>query len=199
MTLDLVALRAHFAGDTVVPDTIYGDQGTRPGAAELVPASVLVPIITRPSELTVMLTRRTARLRAHSGQIAFPGGRAESWDANPEATALRETVEEVGLDAGRIELLGRLADYHTRTGYRITPVVGLVTPPLDLRPDAGEVDEVFEVPLSFVLDPRNHQLRAREVQGKTVHFFAIPYAGYYIWGATAGMLVNLYRFLSAGA
>lgn len=195
--LDLAALRRRFTSGAAPPDTLYGDQGTRPAAPTATPASVLVPIVARASELTVLLTRRTAHLRDHSGQIAFPGGRAEARDPSAEATALREAAEEVGLDAARVEVLGRLSDYHTRTGYRITPVVGLVTPPIELRPDADEVDEVFEVPLSFLLDPRNHQLHAREVSGAPVRYFAIPYGGYYIWGATAGMLVNLYRFLAA--
>ncbi len=197
--LDLARLRRRFAGGSPPGDTIYGDQGMRPEASALQPASVLVPIVARPVQLTVLLTRRSAQLRDHSGQIAFPGGRAEPRDATPEATALRETSEEVGLDPARVEVLGRLSDYHTRTGYRVTPVVGVLTPPFDLRPDAFEVDEVFEVPLSFLLDARNHQRHSRELQGRTVSYFAIPYAEYYIWGATAGMLVNLYRFLAAAA
>jgi 8-oxo-dGTP pyrophosphatase MutT (NUDIX family) len=197
--LDVARLRRKFSDGAIPPDMLYGDQGVRPAAQDLLPASVLVPIVARPEALTVLMTRRTAHLRDHSGQIAFPGGRAEPHDATPEATALREASEEVGLDPARVELLGRLADYHTRTGYRVTPIVGVVTLPFELRPDSDEVDEVFEVPLSFLLDPRNHLRHAREFQGSTVHYFAIPYGGYYIWGATAGMLVNLYRYLAAGA
>ena len=146
----------------------------------------------------MLFTRRTAHLKSHSGQISFPGGRAEAHDPTPERTALRETWEEIGLPAERIELLGRLSDYHTRTGYRITPVVGVVQPPFDLLPDANEVAEVFEVPLAFLLDARNHQRHSREFQGQQRHYFAIPYEDYYIWGATAGMLVNLHRYLSDG-
>ena len=198
MELDVTRLRSRFASGAAPAETIYGDQGARPAARELVPASVLVPIVAHPAALTVLLTRRTAHLRDHSGQIAFPGGRAEPRDRTPEATALREAREEIGLDPARVELIGRLSDYHTRTGFRVTPVVGVVTPPFDLRPDADEVDAVFEVPLAFLLDPRNHQRHSREIQGRTVHYFAIPYAEHYIWGATAGMLVNLYRTL-AGA
>jgi 8-oxo-dGTP pyrophosphatase MutT (NUDIX family) len=197
--LDVARLRRKFSDGAIPPDMLYGDQDVRPAAQDLLPASVLVPIVARPEALTVLMTRRTAHLRDHSGQIAFPGGRAEPHDATPEATALREASEEVGLDPGRVELLGRLADYHTRTGYRVTPIVGVVMPPLELQPDSDEVDEVFEVPLSFLLDPRNHLRHAREFQGRTVHYFAIPYSGYYIWGATAGMLVNLYRYLAASA
>ena len=193
---DPAILRQNFARPDVHFVTIYGDQGVRPEASELTPASVLVPIVLREAEATVLFTRRTAHLKNHSGQISFPGGRAEPEDPSPEHTALRETFEEIGLAAERVELLGRLGDYHTRTGYRITPVVGLVTPPFELSPDGHEVDEVFEVPLAFLLDPANHQRHSREFQGETRHFFAIPWRDYYIWGATAGMLVNLQRRLS---
>lgn len=193
---DPAILRQSFASPDVHFVTIYGDQGARPEASELTPASVLVPIVLREAEPTVLFTRRTAHLKNHSGQISFPGGRAEPEDPSPEHTALRETFEEIGLAAERVELLGRLGDYHTRTGYRITPVIGLVTPPFELSPDGHEVDEVFEVPLAFLLDPANHQRHAREFQGETRQFFAIPWRDYYIWGATAGMLVNLQRRLS---
>lgn len=196
MPIDADALRRRFARAEPPRDTIYGDQGARAEAAELTAASVLVPIVLREAGLTVLFTRRTAELKNHSGQISFPGGRAEPDDPGPEHTALRETQEEIGLADERIELLGRLADYHTRTGYRITPVVGLVTPPFELTPDPHEVDEVFEVPLPFLLDPANHQRHAREFQGEIRHFFAIPWGEYYIWGATAGMLVNLHRLVS---
>jgi 8-oxo-dGTP pyrophosphatase MutT (NUDIX family) len=181
-------------------EMLYGDQGMdAERAAARRPASVLVPIVTRPDELTVLLTRRTERLKDHSGQIAFPGGRAEPGDADAEATALREAREEIGLDPARVEPLGRLPEYHTRTGFRVTPVVALVAPPFELRLDAHEVAEAFEVPLSFLLDPGNHQRHARELQGRQVPFYAIPYRDYYIWGATAGMLVNLYRTLARAA
>ena len=194
--IDLEWLRRRFA-QAIATDTIYGDQGVRPGAENLHAASVLVPIVARAEEPTVLFTQRTAHLKNHSGQISFPGGRAEDSDASPELTALRETWEEVGLPAERIEILGRLSEYHTRTGYRITPVVGIVQLPFELAPDANEVAEVFEVPLSFLLDERNHQRHAREFQGEQRHFFAIPYQDRYIWGATAGMLVNLSRYLSS--
>ena len=157
---------------------------------------MLVPIVLREAGLTVLFTRRPAHLKSHSGQISFPGGRAEPQDPGPEETALRETREEIGLAGEYIELLGRLGDYHTRTGYRITPVVGLVTPPFELKPDPDEVDEVFEVPLPFLLDPGNLRRHSRKIQGEVRHFFAIPWGDYYIWGATAGMLVNLHRLLA---
>lgn len=170
-----------------------------PGAEQIVPltaASVLLPIVLHGQELTVLFTQRTAHLRSHSGQVSFPGGRAELHDPSPEHTALRETHEEIGLPAERVEVIGRLPQYCTRTGYCITPVVGVVRPPLELIPDSREVDEVFEVPLSFLLDPRNHQRHSREWQGQTRWFFAIPFGSRYIWGATAGMLVNFYRTLA---
>lgn len=189
-------LRRRFCAAGAPGAPLYGDQGTDAGrAAARRPASVLVPILARPEALTVLLTRRTAHLREHSGQISFPGGRVEPGDGSAEATALRETREEIGLDPQRVELLGKLSDYHTRTGFRVTPVVGLVSPPFELRLDAHEVDAAFEVPLSFLLDPANHQRHAREIQGRTVHYFAIAYGEHFIWGATAGMLVNLYRHL----
>jgi 8-oxo-dGTP pyrophosphatase MutT (NUDIX family) len=197
LELDAVWLRQHFAAAGVPRETLYGDQGTDAGrAAARRPASVLVPIVQRPLELMVLLTRRTAHLKSHSGQIAFPGGRAEPHDASPEATALREAEEEVGLAPRYVEVLGRLSDYHTRTDFRVTPVVGLVAPEFELRLDAHEVEEAFEVPLSFLLDPAHHERHWREFQGRRVTYYAIPYHDYYIWGATAGMLVNLYRFLA---
>jgi 8-oxo-dGTP pyrophosphatase MutT (NUDIX family) len=196
IVLDPDALRRRFAAGAPV-EMLYGDQGIdAERAAARRRASVLVPIVMRPDALTVLFTRRTEHLKTHSGQIAFPGGGAEPGDASPEATALRETHEEIGLDPARVELLGRLSDYHTRTDYRVTPVVGVVAPPFELRLDAREVDEAFEVPLAFLLDPANHQRRQREFQGRTVAFYAIPYRDHYIWGATAGMLVNLYRHLA---
>jgi 8-oxo-dGTP pyrophosphatase MutT (NUDIX family) len=128
--------------------------------------------------------------------VSFPGGRVEPGDASAEFTALREAEEEIGLAAGRVEILGRLPDYRTRTGFRVTPVIGLATPPLELKPDAREVAEVFEVPLVFLLDPKNRQRHTRQFQGTTVGYYVFEYQGRVIWGATAGMLVNLYRMLA---
>jgi 8-oxo-dGTP pyrophosphatase MutT (NUDIX family) len=195
--IDVDWLKRHFAEVPASVEPVYGDQDARPDASALRAAAVLVPIVARPEELTVLFTQRTAHLKAHSGQISFPGGRLEEHDESAEAAALRETREEIGLAAAYVEVLGRLADYHTRTGFRVTPVVGVVTPPFDLTLDAYEVDEAFEVPLSFLLDPANHERHSREFQGRTVHYYAIAYRGRYIWGATAGMLVNLYRHLAA--
>jgi 8-oxo-dGTP pyrophosphatase MutT (NUDIX family) len=198
--LDAGWLRRHFAAAGQPGETLYGDQGAEAARAPARrPASVLVPIVQRQEELKVLFTRRTAHLKSHSGQISFPGGRAEPHDASPEATALREAQEEIGLEPRHVEILGKLSDYHTRTDFRVTPVVGLVSPHFELRLDAYEVDEVFEVPLSFLLDPAHHERHWREFQGRRVTYYAIPYRDYYIWGATAGMLVNFYRFLAQPA
>jgi len=175
--------------------SVYGDDDAGRESAAVTPASVLVPIIAHAAELTVLFTQRTAHLRRHSGQVSFPGGRAEAQDPTPEVTALRETHEEIGLPPERVEVLARMPEYLTRTGYRVTPVIGLIAPPLELVPDSREVDEVFEVPLAFLLDPANAQRRTREIEGRTVGYYVFEYEERVIWGATAGMLVNLYRML----
>ncbi|WP_102784352.1 CoA pyrophosphatase [Thalassospira sp. GB04J01] len=161
------------------------------------PAAVLVPLVKRTNGLHVILTRRTDHLSDHAGQISFPGGRQEEFDATIEETALRETEEEIGLNRGHIELIGRIDDYYTVTGYQVTPVIGLVTPPFDLVPDDHEVAEVFEVPLEFILNPGNQKLQTVTFEGTRRRYFAIPYREYYIWGATAGMLVNFSEVLRA--
>ncbi len=196
MEWDVAGLKARLARRTPPAFSVYGDDGAGREAAALTAASVLVPIVAHARELTVLFTQRTTHLKAHSGQVSFPGGRAEPHDASPEFTALREAQEEVGLRPERVEILARLPDYFTRTGFRITPVVGVVVPPLELSPDPREVEEVFEVPLAFLLDPRNHRRQTREWQGQTVGFYEVPYGDRYIWGATAGMIVNLYRHLA---
>lgn len=160
-------------------------------------AAVLVPIIDRPRELTVLLTRRSNELPDHPGQISFPGGGIDAGDADAEAAALREAEEEVGLARRHVTLLGRLDTYLVRTGFSVVPVVGLLHPPFDLRAEVGEVDEIFEVPLAFFLDPANRQLHSRVFRGAERFFYAYPYGDYYIWGATAGMLSNLCDVLRA--
>jgi 8-oxo-dGTP pyrophosphatase MutT (NUDIX family) len=161
----------------------------------LTPAAVLVPLVDRPDGLTVLLTRRTAHLAHHAGQVSFPGGHIEPGDGGPVDTALRETEEEVGLDRRHVEVIGHLDTYVTRTGFVVTPVVAIIHPPFTLSPDAHEVDEAFEVPLAFLLDPSNHQRCSAEFEGVTRHFYAMPYNRHFIWGATAGMLMNLYELL----
>lgn len=194
--LDLDGLRRRLARRPVSASSVYGDDGVGRESSDARPASVLVPIVLRPAELTVLFTQRMPHLRNHSGQVSFPGGRAEPEDPTPEFTALRETEEEIGLSARRIEVLARLPEYFTRTGFRVTPVVGLVAPPLALVPDRREVDEVFEVPLAFLLDPKNHVRETREFEGRTVGYYVIQYEARRIWGATAGMLISLYRHLA---
>lgn len=162
----------------------------------LVPAAVLVPLVDRADGVTVLLTRRSENLAHHAGQISFPGGHIEP-DEGPEEAALRETEEEVGLSRDRVRILGRLDEYITGTGFSVTPIVGLLRPPFEIAPDPLEVAEVFEVPLSFILDPGNHQRHARDLpDGRRRHYYAMPFERYFIWGATAGMLVNLYEVLS---
>ena len=160
-------------------------------------ASVLVPLVARADGLTILLTRRTAHLNNHAGQVSFPGGRAEPGDSSAVDTALRETEEEVGLQRRHVDVLGLLPDYQTGTGYLVTPVVGLVAPPFELRADPSEVDEIFEVPLAFLMDGLNHQRLSAPLAGARRSFYAMPYQRFYIWGATAGMLRNLFHFLRA--
>jgi 8-oxo-dGTP pyrophosphatase MutT (NUDIX family) len=195
LILDVAALRERLQR-RAAPSSVSGDEDVERQVWAVTPASVLVPIVTHAGGLTVLFTQRTAQLRAHSGQVSFPGGRAEPGDASPEFTALRETQEEVGLAPGRVEVIARMPEYLTRTGYRVTPVVGLVAPPLELVPDSREVAEAFEVPLAFLLDSSNHKRETRELAGKQVGFWVMQYGERRIWGATAGMLVNLYRMLA---
>ena len=175
---------------------VYGDDGTEGRDAASTIAAVLIPLLSHPQGLTVLFTQRTPHLRSHSGQVSFPGGRAEPGDANAEFTALREAEEEIGLRPAAVEVLGRLPDYRTRTGYRVTPIVGLLTPPVAFAPDPNEVAEIFEVPLAFLLDERNRQRRTREFQGQQVGYYVFEYGEKMIWGATAGMLVNLHKMLA---
>ncbi len=157
----------------------------------LTPAAVLFPIVIRDGGHTVLLTQRTAHLRDHAGQVSFPGGRVEPDDLSPTFTALRETEEEVGLSREHVEILGFLPEYRTGTGFKVTPVVGLVRPPFDLSLDPFEVAEVFEVPLAFLIDPANHQRHELHYRGALRQYFAMPYGDYFIWGATAGMIRSL--------
>lgn len=160
-------------------------------------AAVLVPLVLRDEGLTILLTRRTDHLTHHPGQISFPGGRTEESDLSPVDTALRETEEEVGLARSHVDIIGSLPDYYTGTGYLVRPVVGLIAPPFELRPDPSEVAEIFEVPLAFLMDGANHQRLSAELPSGRRSFYAMPYQRFYIWGATAGMLRNLFHLLRA--
>ena len=163
-------------------------------------AAVMLPLVMR-DELTLLLTQRTAHLSTHSGQIALPGGKIDPTDADPTAAALRETFEEIGIPPDRIEVLGTLPVYVTGTSFIVTPVVGLVKPGFELVPNAQEVDDVFEVPLSFLMNPLHHRRHAFDFEGVVREWYSMPYQDgdqeRFIWGATAGMLRNFYRLLSA--
>ena len=200
LVLDAVALRARLAD----PGALPGDRPSPEDDLErvartggrVVPAAVLVPIVTHP-EPTILLTLRSARLNSHAGQVSFPGGRMEAGET-PEQTALREAEEEVGLDPALPVLLGRLPPLLTGTGYRVTPVVALLAPPFDLRHDPGEVEEPFEYPLARLLDPAAPERRRQEFRGRMREFWVWPHERHYIWGATASMLVTLAAVLREG-
>jgi 8-oxo-dGTP pyrophosphatase MutT (NUDIX family) len=164
--------------------------------AKPMPAAVLVPIVDRADGLTVLLTQRAADLKHHAGQISFPGGRLEPSDADALEAALRETQEEIGLERAFVEVVGYLPDHLIISGYRVTPVVGFVRPGFELRLDTTEVTEAFEVPLRFVLDPTHHKARRRQLGEGEIEVYDIPYGERNIWGATAGMLMTLYRLLN---
>jgi 8-oxo-dGTP pyrophosphatase MutT (NUDIX family) len=172
------------------------DRVARTGG-RVVPAAVLVPLVLRP-EPSILLTLRSSRLNAHAGQVSFPGGRIEPGET-PEQAALREAAEEVGLDPALPELLGRLPALLTGTGYCVTPVVGLLRPPFELRRDPNEVEEAFEYPLAQLLDPAAPERRAQEFRGRLREFWVWPHDRHYIWGATASMLVTLAAVLRQDA
>jgi 8-oxo-dGTP pyrophosphatase MutT (NUDIX family) len=193
-----------FAGPAELAERRFrGDADLNPGmhpnpqtpAALLTAAAVLVPIIRRPEGETVLFTVRHRMLKRHPGQISFPGGRTDPGDTDAVFTALRETEEEVGIPPSAVRVLGRLDCYVTRTGYCVTPVVGVVDSPPFLTPSDAEVEEIFEAPLGFVLDPRNQSRESNDGDGRRGHFYAIRFGPRFIWGATAGMLVNLADFV----
>ena len=173
-----------------------GGKPKREWLAKARPAAVLAPIVARETGLTVLLTLRASKMRSHSGQVAFPGGKIDPGET-AEQSAFREAREEIGLEADFIEPLGWLDSYITGTGFRIAPLVALVKPGFTLTLNEDEVAEVFETPLAFLMDPVNHQLHEREWQGSKRKYYAMPHGGRYIWGATAGILRNLHDRLSA--
>lgn len=202
--LGATELRQRFAASAPGEPELAGDgrvlDGREPAAA-----SVLVPLVAHAQGVTVLLTRRTEHLRDHAGQISFPGGRAEEIDAGAVHTALREAEEEVGLSPAHVEVIGMLPVYTTVTGFHVTPVVALVRPGFTLAIDSFEVAEAFEVPLSFLMDPAHHRRHEFEFGGQRRQFLSMPWQGtdatgqpreYFIWGATAAMLRNLYAFLA---
>ena len=167
----------------------------RQAAGKITRAAVLIPLLLKENGLSVLLTQRTNHLRDHAGQISFPGGRMDPEDLSPDDTALRESREEIGLDPKRVEIIGYLPQYLTVSGYSVTPVVGLVQPQEEYVLDEFEVADVFEVPLHLLLDPANHQIRLWQSEQGGRRFYSIPYENRFIWGATAGMLRNLYHLL----
>jgi 8-oxo-dGTP pyrophosphatase MutT (NUDIX family) len=181
--------------DTALIEPITGDEAHRTEDSAT-PAAVLVGVVPRESGPQVILTQRTDHLKDHAGQISFPGGRVEDADRDSAHTALREAQEEIGLEPHRAEVLGRLPSYRTITGFRVDPVVAWIADPNPYVPDPFEVADVFEVPLAFILDTGNHQRASRMRNGERRHFYVLPYEQRYIWGATAGMLVNFARLLN---
>ena len=199
--LTVPGLRSRFAAPPTWSPEVNTDSRWRPQDAAPRPASVLVPLLATGTSVEVLLTRRTAHLHDHAGQISFPGGRADAGDRDPVHTALREAEEEIGLPAGHVDILGSLPEYVTGTGYRVTPVVGLIERPFEHRLDRFEVDEAFAVPLAFLMNPCNHERRAIVHEGVSRRFYAMPWTSagrrYFIWGATAAMLRNFYWMLQA--
>jgi 8-oxo-dGTP pyrophosphatase MutT (NUDIX family) len=195
-------LRQHLQLHAARQPALSGDGGRGDFLTDRAPAaaSVLVPLVQRPVGLTVLLTRRTEHLRDHAGQISFPGGRREPGDADDIAAALREAREEIGLDARSVEILGSLAAYTTVTRFVVTPVVGLLSVAPALRLDTGEVAEAFEVPLAFLMNPAHHHRHEFDLAGRQRQYLSMPWTSqegreYFIWGATAAMLRNLYHLL----
>ncbi len=173
----------------VLSDNKTGGNGLRA-------AAVLIPIVSGRPQLTVLLTQRSEELPTHAGQIAFPGGKIDAGDASPLAAALRETQEETGIAAQFVKPVGYLEPFETGTGFHIVPVVGVVLPGFELVPEPGEVTDIFEVPLAFLMNPANHQRKKAMWKGRMREYHALPYQDRYIWGATAGMLVDLYKAMN---
>jgi 8-oxo-dGTP pyrophosphatase MutT (NUDIX family) len=184
---DLRACLASVVGGTEV---VYGEEIVGTLKTPPVPAAVLVPIIMR-AEPSLLLTKRTSHLKNHAGQVSFPGGRIDPEDAGPEAAALREAAEEIALDPSRVEIVGRMDEYVTGTGFVITPVIGLLPPGLRLRPSPDEVEAVFEFPFSALLDPATPRRQKQHVRGQWREYWVWPHPEYFIWGATAAIMHHL--------
>lgn len=184
-----------------VPEDDFGDHHLNPEFADMVRdnalnrAAVLIPVIDYPGEPAVLLTKRTDKLRTHSGQVAFPGGRIDPEDGDAETAAIRECAEETGIGADHIEIVGRLPDYMTGSGFRISPVLSVVTPGYAIVPNPDEVDAVFEVPFAYLMDEANHQRGSRMFQGRERFYYEMPYGERYIWGITAGIIRLMYERL----
>ena len=194
LSRDEIAVR--LARPAVAPGPQDAHVITLPAGAKIKLAAVLVPLIPRDNDLHVLLTQRTPHLNDHPSQISFPGGRVEGGDENRTETALREAEEEIGLPRDRVDIVGTLPDYDMPSGFRISPVVGWIEPPFELILDPVEVDSAFEVPLSFIFNPANHQRRSFYFNDRHRNYLAMPYQGRYIWGATAAMLYSLYLQLT---
>ncbi|HEX3573941.1 MAG TPA: CoA pyrophosphatase [Rhodopila sp.] len=191
MTPSALRMRlAEIAAEPLNGTALHGDDVMATLAKAPVPAAVLVPVIMTEAP-GILLTKRTSHLSAHAGQVSFPGGRIDPEDSGPEAAALREAWEEIGLESGAVQVLGRMADHVTGTGYRITPVLGLLPPGLTYRLSANEVESVFELPMSVVLDPDAPKLQRQHVRGVWREYWVWPHPEHYIWGATAAILVRL--------
>jgi 8-oxo-dGTP pyrophosphatase MutT (NUDIX family) len=191
---DAAAFRLRLSGPDPADPAMPVDESELADSPALIPAAVLVGIVTGPAP-GILLTKRTPHLRQHSGQVSFPGGRIDPGDADAEAAAVREAQEEVGLDPGHVEVLGRLRDYVTGTGYRVTPVLALIAPGFAPDPSADEVDAVFQLPLAVLLDPAAPRRQRAMFQQNWREYWVWPHPEHYIWGATAGILVHLARRL----
>ncbi len=194
---DLRVRLAEVVAEPPSSDVEHGSELLGSHGKPLVPAAVLVPVVLGEAP-GVLLTKRTSHLSAHAGQVSFPGGRIDPEDDSTEAAALREAWEEIGLDAGSVQVLGRMGDYITGTGYRITPVLAVIPPGLRYQPSAHEVEEVFELPMTVVLDPDAPRRQRQHVNGRWREYWVWPHPDHYIWGATAAILVHLAERLRQG-